>query len=189
MNTPTPTHRPTRAPGRAWPLLLATLGLALAAGLSQPVLAAGPGGPGGHGMMGHAGGHGGHGGHGMMGHGMGMMGGRLLESVGATEQQRQQIQAIMAAAHKDLQAQREGGKALHEQMRAAFTATTVDARVVEALRQQMLARHDAASKRMSQAMIDAAAVLSPEQRQKLADKMAQRKALAERHRAERRALN
>jgi periplasmic protein CpxP/Spy len=39
-----------------------------------------------------------------------------------------------------------------------------------------------------QAMLDAAAVLTPEQRKQLAERMAQRRTLMQRHRAERDAL-
>lgn len=114
----------------------------------------------------------------------GMMGGpraeRMLEAVGASAEQRAQIRQIMDAARADLQAQREGGRALHEQMRQLFTQPTVDANAAEALRQQQLARHDVASKRMMQAMLEASRVLTPEQRTKLAELAAQRRGMMER---------
>ena len=50
-----------------------------------------------------------------------------------------------------------------------LTAPTVDAAAVEQVRQQLAAQHDATSKRMSQAMVEAAKVLSAEQRAKLAE--------------------
>lgn len=137
------------------------------------------------GMMGgqHAGMHGQHGGMGG-GMGVGMMGGaradRMLEAVGASAEQRAQIKQIMDAARTDLQAQREGGRALHEQMRQLFTQPTVDANVAESLRQQQLARHDAVSKRQMQAMLDASRVLTPEQRAKLAEMAAHRRGMMER---------
>ena len=68
---------------------------------------------------------------------------------------------------------------------ALFAQPTVDARAVETLRQQQMAQHDAASKRMAQLMIDVSRVLTPEQRKALAERMAQRRALMERHRGER----
>jgi Spy/CpxP family protein refolding chaperone len=52
----------------------------------------------------------------------------------------------------------------------------------------MLARHDSASKRMTQLMLDVSRVLTPQQRQKLAERMAQRRDLMERHQRERRQL-
>ena len=59
---------------------------------------------------------------------------------------------------------------------AVFTAPTVDANAAEQVRQQMLAQHDAASKRMTAAMVEASRVLSPEQRAKLAERVKERQA-------------
>jgi Spy/CpxP family protein refolding chaperone len=121
-----------------------------------------------------------------------MMGGRgierMLDGVDASAEQRAQINGILQAARADLQAQRQGGQALHEQLRTLLTAPNVDERAVEGVRQQMLAQHDQRSKRMMQAMVDASRVLRPEQRQKLAEQMNQRRAMMERHRAERESL-
>jgi periplasmic protein CpxP/Spy len=167
-------------------LLLATAVLALAGGLVQTASAM-PygGGPGPHGGYG---GYGGGPGIGMMGGpGAGMMGG-MLDSVNASAEQKAQIQQIWQAARTDVRALREAGRALREQQRALFAQPTVDAAAAEALRQQMLAQHDQVSKRMLQAQLDASRVLTAEQRKQLADQMAQRQALRERHRAEREAL-
>lgn len=114
----------------------------------------------------------------------GMMGGpraeRLLEAVGASAEQRAQIRQIMDAARTDQQARHESGRTLREQMRQAFVQPTVDANVIEALRLQQLALHDAGSKRMLQAMLEASRVLTPEQRAKLAEMAAQRRDMMER---------
>lgn len=174
-------------------LLAATFAVALAATFAQTAIAqpmggpGGPGGPGHHGMAGHRGGG---------GPGMGMMGmegkprmmERMLDAVNATPEQRAQIKQISDAARADMQAQHEAGRKLHEQSLALFTQPTVDARAAEALRQQMLAQHDQASKRMLQAKLDVSRVLTPEQRKTLADRMVQRRSMMERHRAERDAL-
>jgi Spy/CpxP family protein refolding chaperone len=123
-----------------------------------------------------------HGGPGMMGGGpgMGMMAGRgldrMLDGVNATEQQRTQIQQIMQSAMADLRAQREQHRALMDRAMAVYTAPTVDANAAEQVRQQMLAQHDATSKRMTAAMIEASRVLTPEQRTKLAERMKERRA-------------
>lgn len=161
-------------------LTLATAAVALASLASQTAWAAPDHGPMGPGM--HQGMHGG--GPGMGGRHMG----RMLDAVNATPEQRTQIKAIMDAAHKDMDALRANGRKLHEQQAALFAQPNVDARAVENLRQQMLAQHDAASKRMTQAMLDASKVLTPEQRKTLADKMEKRRAMMERHRSERQQL-
>ena len=127
---------------------------------------------------------------GMGGPGMGMHGGprqmeHMLDSVNASAEQRTQIKAIMQAAMADLKAQRSAGRALHEQMAQAFAQPTVDARIVESLRQQQQAQHDAASKRLLQAKLEISRVLTPEQRQQLAERLTKHQAMAERHHAER----
>lgn len=114
-------------------------------------------------------------GHGMRGHEPGMMGPRmsmhLLDSVDASEAQRGQIKQIMDLVRQDMRASHESGRKLHAQMRDAMLGPQVDAAQLEVLRQQQLAQHDAMSRRMLQAMADAAKVLTPEQRAKLAERM------------------
>lgn len=170
-----------RTPVASTRLLVAGLVLAVAGTAAVTVNAQpGPGGPGHHQRGG------------MGGMGLPMFGGhvdRMLDSVKATDAQRTQVKQILAAAAADLKAQRESGRALHEQMQALFTQPTVDANAAESLRQQMLARHDAASKRMMQAMLDVSRVLTPEQRQQLAQHMKQRRDMMERHMKERRQLD
>ena len=117
------------------------------------------------------------------------MAGRLLDSVNATPEQRTQIKALAEAAQRDLQAERSAGRQLREQAMTLFAQPTVDARAAEALRQQMLARQDAASKRMTQFMLDVSRVLTPEQRQRLTERMAKRHDMMERHQHERRQLD
>ena len=117
-------------------------------------------------------------------HGAGMMGGpgmmmghrfdRALADVGASDAQRAQVKQIMQAAMADLRQQHEATRALRQQSMQLFSQPTVDANAAEALRQQMLAQHDAASKRMLQAMLDVSRVLTPEQRAKIAEHMKQR---------------
>lgn len=136
-----------------------------------------------------------HGGPGMhRGGPMGMQGGpmmsgrmlrHMLDEVKATDDQRKRVEAIAEAAAKDLRAQRDQGRTLREQSMALFTQPTVDAAAVEALRQQQLQQHDQATRRMSQAMLDIAAVLTPEQRQRLGERMKERRAMFERHHRER----
>ena len=109
----------------------------------------------------------------------------MLDAVNATADQRSQIKAIMDSARADLKAQHDSARGLQDQAMTLFAQPTVDARAAEALRQQMLAQHDQSSKRMMQAMLEVSRVLTPEQRQQMGAKMAERRAMMERHRAER----
>jgi Spy/CpxP family protein refolding chaperone len=98
----------------------------------------------------------------------------MLDDVKATEAQRAQIRQIMQQAAADTQAQRETRRALHERAMQVFTAPNVDANAAESIRQEMLAQHDASSRRMLQAMLDVSRVLTPEQRAQLAQHMKER---------------
>lgn len=102
---------------------------------------------------------------------------RMLDGLNATEAQRAQIRQIAMAAAADLKLQRESAGSLREKGLQIFTAPTVDAGAAEALRQQMSAQREQASKRMLQAMLDIAKVLTPEQRAKIGERMKERQAM------------
>jgi periplasmic protein CpxP/Spy len=99
---------------------------------------------------------------------------RLLDGLNASDAQRAQIKQIARQAAEDLKGQRETGRALREKSMQIFTAPTVDAAAAESARQQMIAQHDASSRRVLQAMLDISRVLTPEQRAKVAEHMKQR---------------
>jgi Spy/CpxP family protein refolding chaperone len=177
-------------------LFAATITLALAGTFAVAATAA-PGGPGMGGQgpmwpvgMGHAGMAGmGHGG--MMGQGP-MFGGmfpQMLDRVNATPEQRAQIRQIMDNHASEMRAQREAGRALRDQAMVLFTQPTVNADAVEALRQKQMAMHDAASKRMTLALLEVSRVLTPEQRKQLAEQMTQRRDMMQRHQRERQSLD
>jgi len=150
----------------------------------------GPGGPGmGPGMHRGAGMHHGPGMHGGMGwRGDGMRAERMLDLAGASPEQRAKVHQIMRTAHDDLQKQHEAGRAMRQDMAQLMAAPKLDAAAIEAARQRMSAHHDGVSKRMTQAMVEAGSVLTPEQREKVATAMKARRDMAERHRKEREAL-
>jgi Spy/CpxP family protein refolding chaperone len=134
------------------------------------------------------GGAGGAHGHGMgmgmgmeMGMGMGMGLTHLLARAQATPEQRAQIKTILKAARTELEATRGAGRTLHQQMMQALVQPTLDDRAVEGLRQQIQANHEAASKRMTQALLDASRVLTPEQRKSLGERMARHQSMMDHH--------
>ncbi|HEX2011814.1 MAG TPA: Spy/CpxP family protein refolding chaperone [Roseateles sp.] len=123
-----------------------------------------------------------------MGHGMPHHGGpgghhaeHMLDLVDASDAQRAQIKQIMKSAADELKPQRESLRQLHQQGRKLLAAPSIDAAAVEAVRQQAQALHEQVSKRMSQALIASANVLTPEQRVKLAERMAKREARRAEH--------
>ena len=110
---------------------------------------------------------------------MGRMIDYMLDGLNASDAQRSQIKQIAATAAADLKAQGEAGRALRQRAMQAFTAPTVDAAAVEQVRQQMLQQHDQMSRRMTQAMLEVARVLTPEQRARLGERMRDRQARME----------
>lgn len=116
-----------------------------------------------------------HAGPGMGGPGLPFLDGRhldhLLDEVDATDAQRTQIRQIAQDAMADLKADRQTARDLHAQVMGVLTAPQVDAAAAEKLRQQMLAQHDRSSKRITQALVDVAKVLTPQQRAVLAQHM------------------
>jgi len=98
----------------------------------------------------------------------------LLDGLSATDAQRSQIKQIAQAAAVDLKAQHEADRSLRDKGMQMFTLPVIDAAAAESVRQQMLAQHDQASKRMLQAMLDIGKTLNPEQRAKLGERMKQR---------------
>lgn len=127
---------------------------------------------------GRMGGH--HGGGGMMMFGgsperVGRMVDHLLDGLNASDAQRTQIKQIATTAATDLKTQREAGRGLREKGMQLLTAPVIDANAAEVLRRQMLEQHDATSKRVLQAMLDVSAVLTPEQRAKVAERMQKRR--------------
>ena len=112
---------------------------------------------------------------------MGRMIDHMLDGLNASDAQRTQIKQIAQAAATDMKSEREAGRALREKSLQLFTAPTVDAAAAESVRQQMLAQHDAASRRMLQAMLDISRVLTPEQRAKMGERMQQRHQAMQEH--------
>ena len=131
-----------------------------------------------------------HAAHHRMGAGMAgaaMMSGRLLDAVGASTEQKTRVQEILKTAHDDIRKQHDGDRELQQQLVALLAAPQVDAAAAEGVRQKLQARHDSASKRRLQAMLDAGAVLTPEQRQKVAERLKSRGEMMQRHQRERQA--
>ncbi len=99
---------------------------------------------------------------------------RELGGVDATEAQEAQILAILDTLFAQHQAHEAFRKAMHDQVAAALTGDTVDRAALEAVRVQILQRADQGSKDLAKAIADMAEVLTPAQRQALAEKHRQR---------------
>jgi Spy/CpxP family protein refolding chaperone len=87
----------------------------------------------------------------------------------ATADQQVKVANIAKAAIADLRPLREKAQAARAQAVTLLTAPTIDRSAIERLRGEQIGLAEAASKRIAQALADAADVLSPEQRRKVAD--------------------
>ncbi len=93
----------------------------------------------------------------------------MLAEVEATDDQRDRVHGIVAAAIADMAEFREFKHEGREALVEALTKETVDRAELEALRQQKLDLADRASQRLLTALADTADVLTPAQRAELAE--------------------
>ena len=93
----------------------------------------------------------------------------LAIEIDATAEQQDKLRAIVRDAVKDLLPVRDKVLAARASARELLTQQTIDRAAIEKLRADQLAIHDAASKRLVQAVADAAEALTPEQRRKLSN--------------------
>jgi periplasmic protein CpxP/Spy len=96
----------------------------------------------------------------------------LSIEIDATAEQQDKLRAIVRDAVKDLLPMREKIMSARATARDLLTQQTVDRAAIEKFRTDMLATHDAVSKRLVQAVADAAEVLTPEQRRRISDMVA-----------------
>jgi periplasmic protein CpxP/Spy len=90
----------------------------------------------------------------------------------ATTDQQVKIANIAKAAVADLRPLHEKAHATRAEAITLLTAPTIDRSAIERLRAEKIGLAETASKRIAQVLADAAEVLSPEQRRKVADWMA-----------------
>lgn len=104
------------------------------------------------------------------GHGMGFGGrgmGRILDEVDATKEQEDQIEAIMDKVHDEVRPIMRSFRDTRDDVAELLGAATIDRAAAETLRAERVAAMDEASKKITAALLDAAEVLTPEQRTKL----------------------
>lgn len=87
----------------------------------------------------------------------------------ANADQQAKLEAIVKSAVTDLAPMRDKMLAARRQARDLLTQSTVDRGAIEKLRAEQIAAMDTLSKRVAQALGDAAEVLTPDQRKKLGD--------------------
>ncbi len=94
----------------------------------------------------------------------------LAIELDANSEQQEKLRGIMRGMLKDVLPARDRAFNARRQARELLTATNVDRAAMEALRADQIALADTVSKRVTQALGDAAEVLTPDQRRKLNDR-------------------
>jgi Spy/CpxP family protein refolding chaperone len=113
------------------------------------------------------------------GHGHGQDLDRMLKhlyvEIDATEEQKAKLEPIARQAAKDLLPMRDSLRAGRGQAIELLTQERIDPQAIEALRAKHLQLADQASRRLTQALAEAADVLTPAQRKELAAHVARRR--------------
>ncbi|MBX3572931.1 MAG: Spy/CpxP family protein refolding chaperone [Mesorhizobium sp.] len=99
---------------------------------------------------------------------------KVMDEIGASAEQQDKIFAIVDKTRAELRPMGREFRGMREEVAALLTAPTIDRAAVEALRAKRIAEVDEASKKAVAAVIEAAEVLTPEQRAKLAAEMKDR---------------
>jgi periplasmic protein CpxP/Spy len=89
----------------------------------------------------------------------------------ATDAQQDKLRAVVKAAVKDLIPLREKTQAARLKARELLTQPTIDRAEIEKFRTEQVALADTFTKRVAQAIGDAAEILTPDQRRKLSDRL------------------
>jgi Spy/CpxP family protein refolding chaperone len=89
----------------------------------------------------------------------------------ATDTQQDKLRAVVKAAVKDLIPLREKAQSARLKARELLTQPTVDRAEIEKFRTEQVALADTFTKRVAQAIGDAAEILTPDQRRKLSDRL------------------
>jgi Spy/CpxP family protein refolding chaperone len=98
----------------------------------------------------------------------------LYVEIDATEAQKQKLGPIVQEAVRDLGPLREKSRDARRRGIELLSSPAVDRNALEAVRAEQMQAHDASSRRFTKALADAAEVLTPEQRKKVAARFARR---------------
>jgi periplasmic protein CpxP/Spy len=93
----------------------------------------------------------------------------LVIEIDATPDQQAKLEAVVKSALKDLLPMRDQLRAGRQKARELLTGSSIDRTEIEKLRAEQMALIDNASKRIAQALGDAADILTPAQRQQIAE--------------------
>lgn len=99
---------------------------------------------------------------------------RMLDEIDATPEQAEKLKQIFASVREDIGPMFEDMRDTREDIADLLAAPTVDRAAAEKLRAERVAAIDEASRKMTAAILDAAEVLTPEQRKELVEHFEER---------------
>jgi protein CpxP len=175
-----PTETPDQTNGTNWSrrLVTGTLAVVVLAGVGAFAATAGDFGGGermrfgmgpGHGMNADWRGGPGEGMHASWRGGPGFGIDRILDEIDATDEQQDKLEDIFDAARDEIRPLMRDFRDSHEELAELLAAPTVDGAALETMRADRVAAIDNATKKLTAALLQAAQVLTPEQRAELAD--------------------
>jgi len=100
---------------------------------------------------------------------------RLMSEIEASDEQADRLRDIFEAAREDLMPARADFHSFRDDLAALITAPRIDRAAAEQMRAERVEAIDEASRRMTEAFLEAAEVLTPEQRVALVEKFEERR--------------
>lgn len=100
----------------------------------------------------------------------------ILDAIKATPEQSEKIKAIVQKARDDIRSKREGFMDARDKMAEVLGAATINRAAAETIRTERIQVVDEVSKTLMTAMLDAAEVLTPEQRAQMLQHFKDRRA-------------
>lgn len=107
--------------------------------------------------------------------------GAVMDEIGASQEQADKLRGIFETTRDDLMPARSDFESFRNELTALIQAPEIDREAAERLRAERVEAIDKASRRMTDAFIEAAEVLTPEQRVVLVENLKDRRGFGRRH--------
>ncbi|MGV3553027.1 Spy/CpxP family protein refolding chaperone [Rhizobium sp.] len=96
---------------------------------------------------------------------------QMLTEAGASDDQKSKVKTIVTTTIDEVRPEREARMAMRDEIIKLIEAPTIDRNAIESLRAKQMAQFEERSKAIAKAVVDAAEVLTPDQRKKLVEEM------------------
>jgi protein CpxP len=96
---------------------------------------------------------------------------KMLSKAGASDDQKTRFMSIVTTTFNQVRPERETRMAMRDEIIKLIEAPTIDRNAIEALRAKQMSQFEERSKAIAKAVADAAEILTPDQRRKLAEEL------------------